>query len=104
MWGVTASGLPALGPGGTLTLTIDGDYYRGDLSQIAWPLPPGTPVYAQVDSANTDTDYGSVLETHEIAGQTYNNISEKTLVTSTTSGSPAPNDDQSTSGNLPTRP
>jgi hypothetical protein len=37
-------------------------------------MPSGTPVYAQVDSARTGSDYGNVLEDHEISGGMYNNI------------------------------
>jgi hypothetical protein len=33
-------------------------------------------VYAQVDSANTLTTYGGVLEDHEITGGAYNNVSD----------------------------
>ncbi len=74
VWGVTASALPALEPGGMLTLTVEDDYYWADLSRISWPLPAGTPVYAQVDAANVETTYGGVLESHEIAGGAYNNV------------------------------
>lgn len=73
VWGVRDTALP-LAPGGTLTLTVGGSYYRSDLSDMAWPLPVGTVIYAQVDSANTMTNYGAVLENHEIIGGTYNNI------------------------------
>jgi uncharacterized repeat protein (TIGR01451 family) len=73
VWGVTTDALP-LAPGGTITLTAGGVYYHPDLSEMAWPLPVGTIVYAQVDSANTLTNYGAVLENHEIIGGTYNNI------------------------------
>jgi hypothetical protein len=34
----------------------------------------GTLIYAQVDSANASTAYGTVLETHESMGGAYNNI------------------------------
>ena len=34
----------------------------------------GTLIYAQVDSANASTAYGTVLETHESMGEAYNNI------------------------------
>jgi hypothetical protein len=74
VWGVTESALPWLGPGGLLTLTLDSIYYRPDLSDITWPLTTGVPIYVQVDSANTLTNYGAVLENHEITGLPYNNI------------------------------
>jgi hypothetical protein len=32
-------------------------------------------LFDQVDSVNTDSLYGAVLENHEIAGEAYNNIS-----------------------------
>jgi len=73
VWGVTASALP-LEPGGTITLTVGDAYYWPDYSEVSWPLPTGTPVYVQVDSANADTTYGAVLEGHEIVGGIYNNI------------------------------
>jgi hypothetical protein len=48
-------------------------------------MTPGTPVYAQVDSVNSDTTYGGVLETHEILlGQPYNNITLSQLSTADT--------------------
>ncbi len=82
VWGVTADALPALTSGGVLTLSVQwqgqdtvGDaYFWAKLSEMYWPLPAGTPIYAQVDSANVDTTYGGVLESHEITGSAYNNI------------------------------
>ncbi len=41
----------------------------------------GTAVYVQVDSANADTAYGAVNETHEIHGGAYNNIAFTTTLT-----------------------
>ncbi len=75
VWGVTVTALP-LAPGGTLTLTVGGSYYGSDLSDMAWPLPVGTVIYVQVDSANTQTNTGGVLENHEITGLAYNNIAQ----------------------------
>lgn len=74
VWGVEADALP-LQPGDTLTLTVGGDYYWPSLSQVSWPLTSETAVYAQVDSARAGSSYGAVLENHETAGTTYNNIS-----------------------------
>ncbi len=74
VWGITSAALPSLVAGGTLTLTVGDAYYRENLSEISWPLPVGTPVYAQVDSADIRTTYGAVLEKHEIVGAAYNNI------------------------------
>ncbi|MBN1136403.1 MAG: hypothetical protein JXM73_07445, partial [Anaerolineae bacterium] len=36
--------------------------------------PPGTPVYAQADSADAGTTYGAIRELDEIRGLPYNNI------------------------------
>jgi hypothetical protein len=69
-WGVTVD----LAPGESLTLTEGGPYYRPAESDVAWPLAAGTPVYAQVDSANTETTVGAVLESHEVTGGAYNNV------------------------------
>jgi hypothetical protein len=74
VWGVSGSGLSALAPGGTLTLSVGDQYFYGDYSQVKWPLSVGTRVYAQVDSFNPATTYGTVLETHELLGGAYNNI------------------------------
>jgi len=73
VWGVTAPALP-LEPGGTLTLTIGDDYHWENYSYFPGALPPGTPIYVQVDSADVQTTYGAVLEKHEIMGEPYNNI------------------------------
>jgi hypothetical protein len=73
-WGVTASALP-LAPGDVITLTIGDAYYWPSFSNFAGSLAEGTLVYAQVDSMDACTTYGAVLENHEIAGSTYNNIS-----------------------------
>jgi len=79
VWGVTSPALPALTPGGVLTLTVGDAYYQPTLSRVSWPLPSGTPVYAQADSADASTTYGAVLEIHEINGDPYNNISGPVL-------------------------
>ena len=73
VWGVTAGALP-LAPGDVLTLTVGDAYYVADYSLVTWPLAAGTPVYAQVDSAAVGTTYGAVLESHEIRGEAYNNV------------------------------
>jgi len=76
VWGLTSDDLP-LAAGSEITLTVSpagGDDYWPSFSVITWPLPAGTAIYAQVDSANTTTNYGGVLETHEITGGPYNNI------------------------------
>jgi hypothetical protein len=81
VWGVTAD----LRPGETLTLTVGDAYYAHEYSQVTWPLAPGTPVYAQVDSANAATTYGAILESHEITGGAYNNVAGPAYPTSATS-------------------
>lgn len=73
VWGVVAPAVP-LQPGDTVTLSINDPYFWPAYSNFPAPLPPGTAVYAQVDSANTTTTYGGVLENHEAVGGTYNNI------------------------------
>ncbi len=74
VWGIQGSALP-LNPTASLTLTIGDAYYWGNLSNFVTPLATGLPVYAQVDSVNFLTTYGGVLESHEIIGGAYNNIS-----------------------------
>lgn len=78
VWGVVAPDVP-LHPGQTITLTIGDGYYWPTLSKFSGSIPIGTPIYAQVDSANANTPYGGVLESHEMAGDTYNNISGPVL-------------------------
>jgi hypothetical protein len=70
VWGVEAD----LAAGEVLTLTVGDEYYSDEYSNISWPLAVGTPIYAQVDSANAETDYGAVLEDHEITGEPYDNV------------------------------
>ena len=84
VWGVTT----ALPPGDVITLTVDDAYYADERSDVSWPLAAGTPVYAQVDSWNNETDYGAVLEYHEITGGAYDNNIGGT--TSTAGGASAP--------------
>ena len=73
VWAVTGAALP-LDPGETVTLTIGDAYYRPSLSNFSGTLAAGTPVYAQVDSAQAGVSYGAVLENHERTGGAYNNI------------------------------
>jgi len=80
VWGVTEPALP-LEPGETLVLTVGGAYYWPEYSDFSGALPVGTPIYVQVDSANVNTTYGAVLETHEILGAPYNNIGGPVYVT-----------------------
>ncbi|MCB8944840.1 MAG: VCBS repeat-containing protein [Ardenticatenaceae bacterium] len=71
VWGVTGI---TLEPGQTLTLSLNDSYYVPEYSSYAGPPAPGSAIYVQVDSANPNTTYGAVLETHEINGETYNNV------------------------------
>jgi hypothetical protein len=72
VWGVTI--LP-LKVGQPLTLTMTGPTYRADLSRFRPPLTRTALIYAQVDSVNRQTSFGGVLESHELIGRPYNNIS-----------------------------
>ena len=74
VWGVTSAALPQLVPGGTLTLNLGDSYQWPSISEVNWPLPTGTLLYAQVDSADPASTYGTALESHEITGAAYNNI------------------------------
>jgi hypothetical protein len=74
-WGVTAP-IPA---GGSLTLRLGDAFFRPEISNVGGPIAAGTLVAAQVDSANTDTTYGNILEGHEVSGGAYNNVGATTL-------------------------
>jgi hypothetical protein len=101
VWGVRSPALP-LAPNATLTLTMGDAYYFPLLSKFIGNLALGTPVYAQVDSANTNTTYGGVLENHEITGGAYNNISS-TAVVAGSAVPKSPRTQDPTRGKLPTR-
>lgn len=113
-WGVTSSALP-LAPGEVLVLRYSNEagaanlYVAPEYSRFSGTLAGGTPVYVQVDSVNSNTTYGAVLETHEITGEPYNNISLSALTTSATlSGLELPTSDHQPSvaspTSLPARP
>ena len=106
VWGVTAPTLSSLQPGGLLTLTVGDTYYWPSLSRITWPLPVGTLIYAQVDSANTGATYGAVLENHEITGGEYNNIASTDSISAASAALPPAGNQVSTPsrGKLPPRP
>jgi hypothetical protein len=71
-----------------LTLTY-GDVYSWPSLGSYGAIPVGTPIYAQVDSANANTIYGAALETHESMGEADNNILGPVLSTlSTTENQP----------------
>lgn len=70
-----------LAPGEELTLTLHGTYYSAKRSIPSLPFAIGARAYAQVDSFNLDTTYGTVNENHEIRGNAYNNILGPVTVT-----------------------
>jgi PKD repeat protein len=75
VWGVTQAALP-LNAGEILTLTVTsagGTHYYAGESDPLWPLPAGSTLYAQVDSAHENTTYGAIYENHEIMGTPYEN-------------------------------
>ena len=80
VWGVEGTVLP-LAPGGAITLTVGGDYYWEEYSNFPGALSAGTPIYVQVDSADVETTYGAVLESHEMVGGPYNNVMGPVLST-----------------------
>ena len=81
-WGIGDDALP-LQPGASLTLTVGDEYFVPDASNFSGALAAGTPLYAQVDSAHSDTEYGAVLEAHEVDGEEYNNIAGPVLTPGT---------------------
>ena len=109
VWGVKDTALP-IQPGGVMTLTLGDRYYTSTLSTFSGWIPNGTPVYAQVDAANTNTTYGGVLESHEILNGLYNNIAGPVypavdLTTNVAASEPALAGDRSpASDSLPPRP
>jgi hypothetical protein len=104
-WGVTAPALP-IAPGGTIMLKVNDEYFWPDYSFVKWPIPVGTPAYAQVDSYNEATTYGAVLETHEATGGPYNNILGPVLSVPGAAGAPLPvmGTNPPASAGLPPRP
>ncbi len=111
VWGVTASALP-LKPGGMVVLTYkpgtqNNPYVVEKFTKFFANYAADTPIYVQVDSANISTTYGGVLETHEITGAPYNNISKAVFVV--TAQTVAPSSAESTADidvphGLPPRP
>jgi PKD repeat protein len=61
-------------PGTVITLTSRDPNVSPVRTFFLGNLPAGTPIYAQVDSYNYQTDYGAVQERQEILGLPYNNI------------------------------
>jgi uncharacterized repeat protein (TIGR01451 family) len=73
VWGVENGALP-IGAGESIVLTLNDIYYHPELSHLPASLSSAMPAYVQVDSANTNTSFGSIMETHEILNEAYNNI------------------------------
>jgi hypothetical protein len=74
-WGIDGAVLSQLTPGGTLTLTIGDAYYNTDAGRSNFNgFEPGDIIYVQVDSVRLDTNYGNILESHEVTGLPYNNL------------------------------
>ncbi|MEM7332178.1 MAG: hypothetical protein AAF490_08800 [Chloroflexota bacterium] len=73
VWFVDEVNLP-FEVGDTMIFTINDANFEPDISNVPDEIAVGTAIYIQVDSANANTDYGGVLETHEITDETYNNI------------------------------
>jgi len=73
VWGGFWNDLP-LEPGESLQLSYNGPYYNAGESHVNWPIRVGDWIYAQVDSANSNTTYGAILEVDEIGAGPYNNI------------------------------
>ncbi|MFH1632591.1 MAG: proprotein convertase P-domain-containing protein [Chloroflexota bacterium] len=75
-WGVTD--VSSLIPGGTLTIDMNHPSFRPDYSLLYDDFDPAMAIYVQVDSY-ASTTYGGVLESHEVEGTAYNNISGPTF-------------------------
>ena len=73
VWGVDSPNF-SLQPNETITLSIGDGFYWPELSNFSGTIPAGAAIYAQVDSANTNTDYGGVRERHELLSSGYNNF------------------------------
>lgn len=103
VWGVTAPAIP-LAPGHAILLEVGYEYYRPELSHIDGPLPVGTRVYVQADSADALTNYGAILEQDELGG-TYNNIAWIQLgaIVTFSTGEIVPQADSSPKANLAPR-
>ena len=71
-WGVVEPGL--LDSGESLELTLNDVYLDASRTNLPNVISTGSMIYVQVDSANTNTTFGGVLETHENYGEPYNNI------------------------------
>lgn len=82
VWGVDRDGFVLL-PGKSITLILGDIVYWPTHSRlplirqngnVVLDISPETPLYAQVDSANAYSNYGAIMELHELHGGPYNNI------------------------------
>ncbi len=112
VWGIESEAL-RLPPGEELTLRLGDSYYFSDLSSFPNVIAVGSEIYAQVDSANVDTEYGAVLEGHEKREEPYNNVNSVTVLESISTENwraavsdsvDAASTDQEVTSNLPQRP
>ncbi len=84
-WGITEP----IVAGESLTLTYSTApgapnlYFSAADSNFTGTLSAGTSIYAQVDSAHVSNVNGAILETHEILGTAYNNVSNEQFSTTT---------------------
>jgi uncharacterized repeat protein (TIGR01451 family) len=67
VWALCGTGLSELEAGESMTLRIDDDYYREDMSNFAGSFgsPTTQTLYVQVDSWNPGADHGAVYESNE---------------------------------------
>ena len=70
-WGIA---IP-LAPGASITLRLGDANQAPQYTTHSGPIPAGVPVYVHVDAFSEGSDYGAVLEQHELDGTPYNNIS-----------------------------
>ncbi len=64
----------SLTPNGTLTLNLNYPGYLPGVCEFNGTFTSNMTIYLQVDSTNAETDYGAVLESHELSGGPYNNV------------------------------
>lgn len=60
--------------GGSLIVTLGDSILAAPFSTFSGTISAGDLLVAHVDSADTTTTYGAVNESHEMSGDTYNNI------------------------------
>ncbi|GEM_PF-2084225 len=72
-WGVDRDALP-IPPNETYIIYLYDKFHKPAYTRLPAALRAGDVIYVQVDSYNGATNYGVVLEDHEISGIAYNNI------------------------------